>query len=70
MGLIHLLNQELIAFSVKNQVVNILDFIGHTVSFAPAQLYHCSTKQGNMETKSCVTLKLYLKKTIRKARVF
>ena len=32
-------------FSVKGQIVNILDFVGHVVSIATTQLHLCSTKQ-------------------------
>ena len=33
-------------FSVKDQLVNTLDFVGHNVSVAMTQLCCCSTKAG------------------------
>lgn len=38
------LNQVLATFSVKHQVVNILDFVGYMVSVATSHLCHCGAK--------------------------
>lgn len=53
-----------IFFSIKDQIGNLLDVAGHTVSFAAVYLCHYSVKTAkeNLPTNgcSCVPIKLYL----------
>lgn len=55
-----------ILFSVKDQIVNILAFVGHMASVAMTQCYSCRTKAAinNMQINglNCVLIKLYLQK--------
>lgn len=52
--------------SAKGQMINILGFIGHTVSVSTIQLCHCSMKTaiGNkyINEHACISIKLYLQK--------
>ena len=62
----HALNQRWQNLSVKGQIVNILDFLGLTVSVPTSQLYHCSAKVAihdiSMNECDCVPIKLHLQK--------
>ena len=50
-------------FSVKGQIVNILDFVGHMISDTTTQLCFCSVKVAtdniSMNKHGCVPIKLY-----------
>ena len=52
--------------NVKNQVVNILDFVGHVFSLTAIRLFCCSvnvaTDNTYMNNLGCVPVKLYLRR--------
>ena len=55
-------------FFFKQQIVNILDFVCHSISVVTYQLSCCSTKTGKDNTSAkahnCVPIKLYLQKQV------
>ena len=57
-----------IFFLVKDQIGNIVDFVGHIISFVTIHPCHCSVKASkeNMSTNGCgcVPIKLYLQKYV------
>ena len=64
------LGQESVCFffSFKQQIVNILDFVCHSISVVTYQLCCCNTKTGKDNTSAkahdCVPIKLYLQKQV------
>lgn len=48
---------------VKGQVINIFDFVGHTVSVITTQLYYYSTKASINKWASCIPVRPYFQKS-------